>query len=199
MEIIKNIFKHNPFFTNPAKILEYFFKNRKIDINRVDGLTFEERQYKIFNYFGKIKNLQELNVKNSFDLLEYLKQCFVYIESDIETIKEEVKKEHVDNLSMYQNYYFYITFYLRIPDGLYYMGNQDRHFKKKFWFKDSLNGNELINYIKWEIDRLGISFMFTTDTICFTINVKIYRSYEYMHRYLIEGRPNRNPKPIKKK
>ena len=103
---------------------------------------------------------------------------------------------------MYQNYYFYITFYLVIPDGMYFMGNQNRHFKKKFWFNDSLNGNELINYIKWEIDRLGISFMFTKSTICFTINVKIYRSYEYMHRYLIESRsnlnPNLNPKPIKK-
>ena len=42
--------------------------------------------------------------------------------------------------------------------------------------------------------------MFATDTICFTINFKIYRSYEYMHRYLIEGCPNLNlnPKPIKK-
>ena len=29
---------------------------------------------------------------------------------------------------------------------------------KKIWFKDSLNGNELINYIKWEIDRLEIIF-----------------------------------------
>ena len=132
MEIIKNIFKYNPFFTNSAKIWGDFFKNRKIDMIRKDDLTFEKRQYKIFNYFGRIKNLQELNVKNSFELLEYLKPCFVDIASDIETIKEEIKKEHVDNLSMYQNYYFYITFYLRIPDGIYFMGNQDRHFKKKF-------------------------------------------------------------------
>ena len=102
---------------------------------RKDDLTFEKRQYKIFNYFGRIKNLQELNVKNSFELLEYLKPCFLDIASDIETIKEEIKKEHVDNLSMYQNYYFYITFYLRIPDGIYFMGNQDRHFKKKIGLK----------------------------------------------------------------
>ena len=135
MEIIKNIFKYNPFFTNSAKISKDFLKNRKIDMIRKDDLTFEKRQYKIFNYFGKIKNLQELNVKNSFDLLEYLKPCFVDIASDIETIKEEIKKEHVDNLSMYQNYYFYITFYLRIPDGIYFMGNQDRHFKKNFGLK----------------------------------------------------------------
>ena len=130
MEIIKNIFKHNP-----AKILEDFLKNRKINIFRQDELTTDVEEYKIFNYSGRIKNLQELNVKNSFDLLEYLKPCFVYIASDIETIKEEVKKEHVDNLSMYQNYYFYITFYLRIPDGIYFMGNQNRHFKKIFGLK----------------------------------------------------------------
>ena len=187
MEIIKNISKYNP-----VKISGDFFKYRKIDMVRKEDLASEKRQYKIFNYSGRIANLRELNVKNSFELLEYLKPCFADIASDIKTIKEEVKKEHIDNLSMYQGYYFYITFYLRIPDGIYFMGNQDRHFKKNFWFKDSLNADELINYIKWEINRLGISFMFATDTICFTINVKIYRSYEYIFKYLMEGSPNLN-------
>ena len=134
MDIIKNIFKHNTFFTNPIKILEDFFKNRKINIFREDGLTFRDEEYKIFSSIGKIKNRQELNVKNSFDLLKYLKPCFVYIASDIETIKEEIKKEHVDNLSMYQNYYFYITFYLPIIDT-YYMGHRDRNYKKSFFSK----------------------------------------------------------------
>ena len=36
MEIIKNIFKYNPFFTNSAKISEDFLKNRKIDMIRKD-------------------------------------------------------------------------------------------------------------------------------------------------------------------
>ena len=126
MEIINNIFKYNP-----VKISGDFLKNRKIDMVRKDDLTSEKRQYKIFNYSGRIANLRELNVKNSFELLEYLKPCFAYIASDIETIKKEVKKEHVDNLSMYQDYYFYITFYLRIPDGIYFMGNHDRHLKKE--------------------------------------------------------------------
>ena len=35
MDIIKIIFKHNP-----TKILEDFFKNRKINMFRQDGLTF---------------------------------------------------------------------------------------------------------------------------------------------------------------
>ena len=99
---------------------------------------------------------------------------------------------------MYQNYYFYITFYLTIIDT-YCMGHRDRNYKKEIFFKDSLNGNELINYIKREIYQLGIAFMFTTNTIFFNINVKIYRSYEYMFRFLIEGRHNLNPKPYKKK
>ena len=179
-------------FKAEKEILEDFFKNRKINTFREDSLTFGEDEYKIFDYNGEIKNPQELNVKNSFDLLEYLKPCFVYIASDIETIKEEIKKEHVDNLTMYQNYYFYITIYLPIIDT-YYMGHEDRNYKKEFFFKDSLNGNELINYIKREIEEVGIAFMFTTDTVFFYINVKIYRSYEYMFRFIIEGqhKPNR--------
>ena len=131
MEIIKNIFKHSP-----AKILEDFLKNRKINIFRQDGLTTNVEEYKIFDYIGKIKNPQELNVKNSFDLLEYLKPCLVYIASDIETIKEEVKKEHVDNLLMYQHYYFHITFCLLSRDDTYCMGNRYRSFKKGIFFWD---------------------------------------------------------------
>ena len=69
---------------------------------------------------------------------------------------------------MYQNYYCYITIYLPIIDT-YYMGNEDRNYKKEIFFKDSLNGNELINYIKREIEEVGIAFMFITDTIFFFI------------------------------
>ena len=39
--------------------------------------------------------------------------------------------------------------------------------------------------------------MFTTDTIFFYINVKIYRSYEYMFRFIIEGQHKPNKKIIK--
>ena len=132
-------------------------------------------------------------------LLEYLKPCFVYIASDIETIKEEIKKEHADNLTMYQNYYLYITIYLPNIDT-YYMGHEDRSYKKENFFKDSLNGNELINYIKREIEEVGIAFMFTTNTISFYITVEIYRSYEYMFTFIFTGRRNLNlnSKPNKK-
>ena len=52
--------------------------------------------------------------------------------------------------------------------------------KKNFFFKDFLNGNELENYIKREIEEIGIAFMFNTKPILFCITVKIYRSDEYM-------------------
>ena len=143
-------------FKAEKEILEDFFKNRKIEKMIEDGLRGDEI-YKIFDYYGKIKNLQELNVKNSFDLLKYLKPCFVYIASDIETIKEEIKKEHTGNLTMYQNYYFYITIYLPNIDT-YYMGHEDRNYKKEIFFSDYLNGNELINYIKRETEEVGIAF-----------------------------------------
>ena len=121
-------------FKAEKEILEDFFKNRKINTIRKDGLTLSIQEYKTFDYYGKIKNQQELNIKNSFDLLEYLKPCFVYIASDIETIKEEIKKEHADNLTIYQNYYFYITIYLPNIDT-YNMGHEDRSYKKIFFSK----------------------------------------------------------------
>ena len=84
-------------------------------------------------------NPQELNVKNSFDLLEYLKPCFVYIASHIKTIKKKIKEKHVDDLTMYQNYYFYITIYLPNINTDYYchrlcVGFEDCAFKKSWVF-----------------------------------------------------------------
>ena len=52
------------------------------------------------------------------------------------------------------------------------MGHEDRGYKKEFFFKDSLYGNELINYIKREIKEVGIAFMFTTNTIFFILMLK---------------------------
>ena len=118
-------------FAKNKEILEEFFRNKKINKTIKDGLGVRDKIYKTLYYDGEIKNPQELNVKNSFDLLEYLKPCFVYIASEINTIKEEVKKEHADNLTMYQNYYFLIT--ITLPNDIdycYYLGFYDRNFKK---------------------------------------------------------------------
>ena len=75
--------------------------------------------------------------------------------------------------------------------------------KKNFFFKDFLNGNELENYIKREIEEIGIAFMFNTKPILFCITVKIYCSDEYMVA-LVSGphvahhNLNLNSKPDKK-
>ena len=183
-------------FKAEKEILEKFFKNKKINKIIKDGLRGDEI-YKTLYYGGKIKNPQELNVKNSFDLLEYLKPYFVNIASDINTIKEEIKKEHADDLAMYQNYYFYITIDLSNNiDARYYIGFNIRDLKKEFYFGDFLDGNILENYIKWENKEVGIGFMFNTNLISFCITVKIYRSYEYMFTFVI-AQPNLNPKPKK--
>ena len=60
--------------------------------------------------------------------------------------------------------------------------------KKEFFFKDSLNGNVLENYIKWENKETGIGFMFDKKPISFNITIKIYRSYEYMFVFVIVPR-----------
>ena len=127
-------------FKAEKEILEDFFKNKKIHEICKNGLTIREEEYNIHYYIGKIKNPQKLNVKNSFNLLGYLKPCFVNIASDIKTIKEEIKKEHADDLTMYQNYYFYITINLPNIDTYYYchrlfVGFGDCSFKKKFFFQ----------------------------------------------------------------
>ena len=41
-------------FKAEKEILEDFFKNRKINTIREDGLTLSEEEYKIFSYHGKI-------------------------------------------------------------------------------------------------------------------------------------------------
>ena len=109
---------------------------------------------------------------------------------------------------MYQNYYFYISVNLPNINTYYYchrlcVGFEDCTFKKNFFFKDFLNGNELENYIKREIEEIGIAFMFNTKPILFCITVKIYRSDEYMDA-LVNGphvahhNLNLNSKPNKK-
>ena len=77
------------------------------------------------------------------------------------------------------------------------------YFKKFFFFKDFLNGNELKNYIKREIEEIGIAFMFNTKPILFCIIVKIYRSDEYMEArvngpHVAHHNLNLNSKPNKK-
>ena len=139
-------------------------------------------------YFGKIKNPQELNVKNIYDLIEYLKPCFIYAESDIKTVKERIKEEHIDDLATYQNYYFDIGLVLSInkpPSSYEYeinldLGFVEYGFKEKIYFYVSLNANEIKNYIERGVEELPITCMFNTKPISFYVVVSIYRFNEYM-------------------
>ena len=52
--------------------------------------------------------------------------------------------------------------------------------KKKNYFYVSLNTNEIKNYIKREVKKLPITYMFNTKPISFYVYVSIHRSIEYM-------------------
>ena len=86
-------------FKAEKEILEEFFKNRKLKTKNEKsyplipfGYEQPSGDYRSVSYYGKIKNPQELNIRNSFDLIEYLKPCFVYIASD--NIKEKITDFH---------------------------------------------------------------------------------------------------------
>ena len=96
-------------FKAEKEILEEFFKNRKLKTKNEKSYPFmlsdpEEpnEDYRSVSYHGEIKNPRELNVKNSFDLIEYLKPCLVYIASD-----NKVKiTDHIDEEYDSENFYF---------------------------------------------------------------------------------------------
>ena len=67
-------------FKAEKQISEEFFKNRKLKTKNEKSYPFmpfdsqePNQKYRSVSYYGEIKNPQELNVKNSFDLIEYLK------------------------------------------------------------------------------------------------------------------------------
>ena len=124
MDILKNIFKHNTFFTHPTKmktieetfkaekqILEEFFRNRKLKTKNEKSYPFMPFVpfVESLHYHGKIKNPQELNVKNSFNLIEYLKPCFVYIASDYN--KEKIT-DFFNFRTDSENFYFVMGLFL---------------------------------------------------------------------------------------
>ena len=100
-------------FKTEKEILEEFFTNRVIYTIRKTYFSRLSRSCIGFEYCGRIKNPQELNIINLYDLLEYLKPCFIYAESDIKKIKEKIKEKHADDLVMYQNHYFDVDLVLR--------------------------------------------------------------------------------------
>ena len=106
-------------FKAEKEILEEFFKNKRIKkINKISYpfSSFSSQQpseeYISVSYYGEIKNPQELNIKNSFDLIDYLNPCFVYIASDNKAIKEKLIEERGDGLGVDdENFYFVMSLF----------------------------------------------------------------------------------------
>ena len=137
-------------FTKNKEILEKFFKNKRIKkMNKISypfsPFSSQEpsEEYESVSYCGEIKKPQELNIKDSFDLIDYLKPCFVYIASDNKAIKEKLIEARGDgfgvdaeNLKMS----LFLTNYSRYdPVGF----DWDNEFKQKFKAIYPLDGNEL--------------------------------------------------------
>ena len=193
MESIEETFKAE------KEILEEFFKNRKLKIKNKKSYPFmpsgpqrPNKEYRSVSYYGEIKNPQELNVKNSFDLIEYLKPCFVYIASD-----NKVKiTELIDDRDGSENYYFVMDLFLingkcskcmHEPVGF----NWNHDFKKELKVNKPLNGDKIKRYIENECRNKNNTFLFNDKPIQFKFIFKINRSYDYLMVLLNEWTINR--------
>ena len=103
-------------FKAEKEILEEFFKKRKLRIKNEKSYPFmpfdsqrPNEEYRSVSYYGEIKNPQELNIKNSFDLIEYLKPCFVYIASDNNKVKIT---DLLDDRNDSESFYFEMGLFL---------------------------------------------------------------------------------------
>ena len=181
-------------FKAEKEILEEFFKNRQIKkINKISypfELHYSQQpyiEYKSASYDGDIKNPQELNIKNSFDLIEYLKPCFVYIASDNKAIKEKIIEERANGWGVDENYYFEMGLFLINDSNHVFIYepvgfNWFYHFKEKFEFDQTLNGDEIKKYIENECRNKNNTFLFNDKPIQFEFIFKINRSDDYMYR-----------------
>ena len=139
------------------------------------------KEYRSVRYYGEIKNPQELNVKNSFDLIEYLKPCFVYIASD-----NKVKiTELINDRDGSENFYFEMGLFLingkcskfmHEPVGF----NWNNDFKKELKVNQPLNGDKIKRYIENECRNKNNTFLFNDKPIQFEFIFKINRSYDYL-------------------
>ena len=194
-------------FKVEKEILEEFLKNREMikgvfeEFNRQLGNESPGSYYGNFGYNGVIKNPRELNVKNTFDLLEYLKPFFVYFASEIKTFKEKLKEEHADSWEIYQNYYYFKIRLLLTHNSFAVeewhtpIGFDRWGFKKEIYFYDSLNANEIKNYIENESRTQNITFLFNDKPVPFNFEAKTFRTDEYEQRLYAEWAAHINSHP----
>ena len=138
-------------------------------------------EYRSVSYYGEIKNPRELNVKNSFDLIEYLKPCLVYIASD----NKEKITDGIDVWNDSENFYFEMGLFLingHCPAFMYEpVGfNWFYSFKEKLEVNQPLNGDKIKRYIENECRNKNNTFSFNDKPIRFEFISKIRRSYDYM-------------------
>ena len=163
-------------FKAEKEILEYFFKNRKLKTkneNSYPFMPFDPQEpcedYRSVSHHGEIKNPRELNVKNSFDLIEYLKPCFVYIASD--NIKEKIT-DGIDVRNDSENFYFEMGLFLINGHCLSFMHepvgvNWCNSFKEKLNVNQPLNGDKIKKYIENECRNKNNTFSFNDKPIRF--------------------------------
>ena len=176
-------------FKAEKEILEEFFKNRKLKTKNEKSYPFmpfgsqePSDEYRSVSYYGEIKNPRELNVKNSFDLIEYLKPCLVYIASD--NIKEKIT-DGIDVRYDSENFYFEMGLFLISGCGPAFMYkpvgfNWCNRFKEELKINQPLNGDKIKRYIENECRNKNNTFSFNDKPIRFEFIFKISRSYGYM-------------------
>ena len=149
-------------------------------------------EYRSVSYYGEIKNPQELNVKNSFDLIEYLKPCFVYVASDNKVKITEI----IDYWDGSENFYFEMGLFLingHCPNFMHEpVGfNWFNCFKEELKINQPLNGDKIKRYIENECRNKNNTFLFNDKPIQFEFIFKINRSYDYLMVLLNEWTANR--------
>ena len=176
-------------FKAEKEILEEFFKNSKLKIKNEKSYPFmpldsqePSEVYRSVSYYGEIKNPRELNVKNSFDLIEYLKPCLVYIASDNNKVKIT---DLIDDRNDSENFYFEMGLFLingHCPAFMYEpVGfNWCNCFKEELKVYQPLNGDKIKRYIENECRNKNNTFSFNDKPIRFEFIFKIKRSYDYM-------------------
>ena len=185
-------------FKAEKEILEEFFKNRKIKIKNKKSYPFmpfssqePNEEYRSVSYYGEIKNPQELNVKDSFDLIEYLKPCFVYVASDNKVQITEL----IDDWDGSENFYFEMGLFLingQCPEFMHEpVGfNWFYRFKEELKVNQPLNGDKIKRYIENECRNKNNTFLFNDKPIQFEFIFKINRSYDYLMVLLNEWAAN---------
>ena len=177
-------------FKAEKEILEEFFKNRKLKTKNEKSYPFmplgpqqPSEDYSSVSYYGEIKNPRELNVKNSFDLIEYLKPCLVYIESD----NNKVKITDNGIAVQYDNDHFYFEMGLFLINGhcpafMYEpVGfNWCKRLKEELKVYQPLYGDTIKRYIEKECRNKNNTFSFNDKPIRFEFVFKIKRSYYYL-------------------